>query len=182
MCCRDGIDADTGVIAEPPPVAAALFLGCNAAQEHSDAPAPPMRRSALLVYHVRKARQGRSRSYRLGGRRETVCRRNEQNFAQKFAAKHIAPTRAPITAVSVRGQAGNDRSLEECFYGDANRVRMAEKLVAVVTVLHPCLLFVCLVQGSGGTSTVGDHNTPPHDSADPISGRESDTCIVHGVP
>ena len=120
------------VIAEPPSVAAALFLGCHAAQEHSDAPAPPMRRSALLVYHMRKARAGRSRSYRLGGRRETVCRRNEQNFAQKFTAKHIAPTRAPITAVSVRGQAGNDRSLEERFYGDANRVRMAEISVALV--------------------------------------------------
>jgi hypothetical protein len=105
-----------------------------------------MRRSALLAYHARGVRAGRSRSYRLRGGRETVRRRNGRNCAWWIGAKIIAATRVPITAVSVQGEPGNGRSWEECFYSDASRVRIAEKPVAVVAVPPPCLLFVVLVQ------------------------------------
>ena len=36
----------------------------------------------------------------------------------------------------MRGQRGNDLSWEECFYSVAVRVRVAEKLVAVVAAQH----------------------------------------------
>eukprot|EP01047_Picozoa_sp_COSAG01_P078303 COSAG01_NODE_14419_length_1455_cov_27.644543_1_plen_148_part_00 len=109
-----------------------------------------MRRSALLAYHARGVRAGRSRSYRLRGGRETVRRRNGRNCAWWIGAKLIAATRVPITAVSVQGEPGNGRSWEECFYSDASRVRIAEKPVAVVAVPPP--LFIVCCPCAAGTS------------------------------
>ena len=70
-------------------------------------------------------------------------RRDGRNCAQCSGAKIIAPSRAPITAVSVRGQAGNGTIYEECFCSDAKGVRMAKKPVAVVTV-PPSVFIDCL--------------------------------------
>ena len=74
-------------------------------------------------------------------------RRDGRNCAHWTGAKIIAATRVPITAVSVRGEPGNGRSWEECFYSDANGVRMAEKPVAVAAVslsILALLFFSCL--------------------------------------
>ena len=136
-----------GVIAGPPPVTAAPFPTWSAAQEHSDAPAPPQRRSPRLAHHVRGVRPYRSRSYRLGGGRETVRPGDGRNVAPRIGAKIIAPTRWGLAALSRRDQPGNGVSWEECFYGVGVRVRMAEisaVLVATPLSLLALLFFSCL--------------------------------------
>ena len=132
-----------GVIAGPPPVTAAPFQTWSAAQGHSDAPAPLQRRPAPLAYHVRGPQAGRSRSQLLRGGRETVPRGDGQNVARRIGAKIMVANRAGLAALSVRGQPGNGRSWEECFYSGASRVRIAEKPVAVVAVPVPCPLPLC---------------------------------------
>jgi hypothetical protein len=136
-----------GVIAGPPPVTAAPFPTRSAAQGHSDSPARPQRRPPRLAHHVRGVRPYRSRSYRLGGGRETVRPGDGRNVAQRIGANIIAPTRRAITAVSRRDQPGNGVSWEECFYGVGVRVRMAEisaVLVAAPLSLLALLFFSCL--------------------------------------
>jgi hypothetical protein len=61
-----------------------------------------------------------------------VCRRTCHFLRHDFGQKLLPPLWGGITAVSVRGQRGNDLSWEECFYSVAVRVRVAEKPVAVV--------------------------------------------------
>jgi hypothetical protein len=65
-----------------------------------------------------------------------VCRRTCHFLRHDFGQKLLPPLWGGITAVSVRGQRGNDLSWEECFYSVAVRVRVAEKPVAVVAAQH----------------------------------------------
>ena len=96
---------------------------------------------------MRGAQAGRSRSQLLRGGRETVPRGDGRNVARRIGAKIIAPTRWGLAALSRRDQPGNGVSWEECFYGVAVRVRMADIsaiLVAAPLSLLALLFFSCL--------------------------------------